>query len=231
LNKFDLLSDNDNDYNVNADPRDIESELQEYCVNLFLSKKEAIKDLILAHYFDLDENKFEIKYHKQYQIERSSLKVNAQNLGTISNDYEEEGESDDEQGENGGEMTREQLQQAMLDQHRAQFKAAIQIIKQEKSAGRTDYNHLVFVLQANDIGYAAIDDVLKYARKSGFIGDNKGCLSDIDNSSNSDIDQDSDGADQEFMRQAFGEQGGEHVAGEIQMQKIRQSTYNIDESM
>ena len=228
LNKLDLLRDDNDGYNVNAGIEELEFELKEYCLGLFTSKKEEIEQLIMNHYYDLDENKFEIKYHKEYPVEKYA-NVNARNLGTRSNDDDGEGETDENDDiddeyidEDGEDMNDEMIQDAIVNQHREQFKKAIQIVKQEKKTKQNDYNHLMFVLQANDINFTVIDDVLHFATKSGILESKH--ESDIDCSdSENDSNRDNIGFNR-ALAEINGEVDGEYP-GEIQMQSVKTKSF------
>eukprot|EP01084_Bolivina_argentea_P159480 277748_1 len=224
LNRMDLLSDDDNNYNVNANINELKEEFKTFCFDLFVSKKDYFTDIILNHFYDLNPFSFEVKYHKEYptDTEQKSSNVQSSHLAAKSNSFDdEEGETDDidfvdNNNINGSEAHVEQ----QIQEHRKQFKKAVRLIKQEDKSKRNDYNHLMFLFKANNINYAVIDDVFEFASQTGLIRPK--ALSDIDNSDHENMVN--MGEYNFMMNDNFvamdDENNGGHKGGSVQMQSI-----------
>ena len=130
-----------------------------YCYELYATNREEIERILFEHYFELNQKKFKIIYHKEYPNENKTAKILKdksafRNLvhgasGEVDMDaeeddeYEEDGDGDGDTTTNDGTTTtkrKRKKRKKVVQHHRDQFKEAYKILQEEVTKFRHIYD-------------------------------------------------------------------------------------------
>eukprot|EP01084_Bolivina_argentea_P200840 343385_1 len=145
-----------------------------HCYELFAANREEVENILFTHYFELNRQKFEVLYHKEYPTEKLANKLltgrqKSANLRDLiaANEYNDEGD------ENKSSLA------GIIPNYREEIKRGFQILlpkikeykKQNPKKEKVSYkqmNEWISLLLEHCIPHCVVDDIMQVSKRSLF---------------------------------------------------------------